>query len=54
MSTLFGMGGYGAYVWGSIGFALAVFAWNLLAPSFERRALMQRLADPEAMEDDEA
>jgi heme exporter protein D len=54
MSGLFEMGGYGAYVWSSIGFALAVFGWNLLAPAMQRRELMRRLSDPEAMEDDEA
>ena len=54
MSTLFEMGGYGAYVWGSIGSALAVFVWNLVAPVMQRRELLQRLSDPEAMEDDEA
>ena len=32
------MGGYAAYVWGSYGFALAVFAWNLAAPMLEHRA----------------
>jgi heme exporter protein CcmD len=53
MSPLFEMGGYGVYVWGSVGLALAVFAWNLVAPALERRALLQRLADPE-MEEDEA
>jgi heme exporter protein D len=54
VSGLFEMGGYGAYVWSSIGFALAVFGWNWMAPTLQRRALMQRLSDPEAMEDDEA
>ena len=37
-----------------IGFALAVFAWNLVAPALQRRDLITRLSDPEAMEDDEA
>ena len=37
------MGGYGLYVWGSYGFGLAVFAWNLLAPALERRSLKRRL-----------
>jgi len=54
MNGLFEMGGYGVYVWGSIGFALAVFAWNLVAPALQRRDLITRLSDPEAMEDDEA
>lgn len=54
MSGLFEMGGYGIYVWGSIGTAVAVFAWNLVVPALQRRELMQRLSDPEAMENDEA
>ncbi len=54
MSGLFEMGGYGMYVWGSIGTAVVVFAWNLVAPALQRRELLQRLADPDAMEDDEA
>ena len=54
MSALFEMGGYGMYVWGSIGTAVAVFAWNLVAPALQRRELLQRLADPERLEDEEA
>ena len=54
MSGLFEMGGYGVYVWGSVGFALAVFVWNVAAPALQRRELMQKLSDPESMEDDEA
>jgi heme exporter protein CcmD len=54
MSGLFAMGGYGVYVWGSIGFTLAVYAWNLAAPALQRRALMQRLSDPDFPEDDDA
>ncbi|MGH8517220.1 MAG: heme exporter protein CcmD [Panacagrimonas sp.] len=54
MSALFEMGGYALYVWGSVGAAVAVFAWNLVAPALRRRELLDRLADPEAMEDDEA
>jgi heme exporter protein CcmD len=38
------MGGYAVYVWGSYGAGLAVFAWNVLAPLLERRALKRRLA----------
>ncbi len=37
------MGGYAAYVWGSYAAGLAVFAWNVLAPLLERRALKRRL-----------
>lgn len=54
MRALFEMGGYGVYVWGSIGFALAVFAWNLAAPALQRRHVMAQISDPEAMEDGEA
>ena len=54
MNALFEMGGYGLYVWGSIGSALVVFAWNLVAPALQRRELMQRLSDPELLEDDES
>ena len=31
MSSFLHMGGYAAYVWPSIGLALAVLAWNALA-----------------------
>ena len=45
MSEFLDMGGYAAYVWGSYGFALVVFAWNLVVPALERRALRQRLRE---------
>jgi heme exporter protein D len=45
MSEFFHMGGYAFYVWGSYAAALAVFAWNLLAPRLERRALLKKLRE---------
>jgi len=45
MSEFFEMGGYALYVWGSYGAALAVFAWNLLAPRAERARLLRALRD---------
>jgi heme exporter protein D len=39
------MGGYALYVWGSFGAALAVFAWNVVAPRLERRAVLRRLRE---------
>jgi len=49
--TVFDMGNYGFYVWSSVLLAVAVYAWNLLAPWLERRAVMQALDDPEAEEE---
>lgn len=46
------MGGYANYVWGSFGFALAVHLWNLLAPRWQRRRVMDSLLD--AAEDESA
>lgn len=48
---MFDMGGYEVYVWGSVLCGVAVFAWNFLAPALQRRAVMQRLADPEDAEE---
>ena len=45
MSDFLSMGGYAAYVWGSYAAAAAVFAWNLVVPRLQRRALRQRLRD---------
>jgi heme exporter protein D len=36
----FAMGGYAFYVWGSYAAALAVFAWNVLAPRLRRREIV--------------
>lgn len=51
MTAIFDMGAYGFYVWGSVLLGVAVYAWNCLAPALERRAVMQRLDDPEDEED---
>lgn len=51
MSQWFDMGGYGLYVWGSMGCTAVVLAWNLLAPWLARRQLLTALRD--AAEDDE-
>ncbi len=45
MSEFLHMGGYAAYVWGSFGVAVAVFAWNLLAPHLRRGNLLKELSD---------
>jgi len=47
MSDFLHMGGYAAYVWGSYAAAIAVFAWNLVAPRLQRRALHRALREPE-------
>jgi heme exporter protein D len=41
------MGGYAFYVWGSYGAALAVFAWNVVAPRLERARLQRALREAE-------
>ena len=43
MSDFLNMGGYAVYVWGSYAAAVAVFAWNLMAPRLQRRALRRQL-----------
>jgi len=43
MSDFLSMGGYAVYVWGSYAAAVAVFAWNLIAPRLRRRALRRQL-----------
>lgn len=48
MTDLMNMGGYELYVWGSVGLGLAVFAWNLLAPGMQRRAVITQLVDGDA------
>ncbi|MGQ0697548.1 MAG: heme exporter protein CcmD [Panacagrimonas sp.] len=45
MTELFDMGGYEWYVWGSVGLGLAVFAWNVIAPALQRRAVFAQLAE---------
>ena len=43
MNEFLGMGGYAAYVWGSYGAMVLVFAWNLAVPLLRRRALRRAL-----------
>ena len=50
MGTMFEMGGYEIYVWGSVLLAVGVYAWNLFAPVMQRRAVLERLADSEGDE----
>ena len=45
MSDFFSMGGYALYVWGSYGAALAVLAWNVVAPLLARRATLRKLRE---------
>ena len=42
------MGGYGLYVWGSLGMCLAVFIAEVASLRARRRALRLELADGEA------
>ncbi len=44
MNQYFEMGGYAFYVWSSVGLALIVFAWNVVAPALRRRSLLQQMA----------
>lgn len=53
MSRLFNMGGYEFYVWTSVGLGLAVIAWNFIAPTLQRRAVLERLAADAGTEDTE-
>lgn len=45
MSQYFTMGGYGLYVWGSVGIAVAVMLWNVAAPALHRRDVLRMLVD---------
>lgn len=44
-SQFFAMGGYASYVWSSFGIALAIYAWNVLAPLTQRKALLKSLVE---------
>jgi heme exporter protein D len=46
--TFLAMGGYGLYVWGSLGMCAAVFALELGALRAHRRAVLRELAAQEA------
>jgi heme exporter protein D len=48
VSDFLSMGGYAAYVWGSYAAAAAVFAWNLVVPRLQRRALRRQLEQRES------
>ena len=39
------MGDYGTYVWASFGVALLVYGWNLLAPRWRRREILEALSE---------
>jgi heme exporter protein CcmD len=39
------MSGYAPYVWGSFGFAAAIFLWNWWAPRVRRRRLIETVHD---------
>jgi heme exporter protein CcmD len=45
IAAILDTGAYGSYVWGSFGLALAVHAWNLLAPRRQREAIVKQLAE---------
>lgn len=48
MAELFDMGGYELYVWGSVLLGLATFAWNVLSPRLQRRAVLEQICDPDS------
>ena len=43
MNDFWNMGGYAIYVWGSYAAALAVFAWNLLAPRLRHLEIVEMI-----------
>lgn len=46
--TFFAMGGYGLYVWGSVGMCALVFTAEVLSLRAQRRALLRGLAADDA------
>jgi len=46
-SNVLNMSGYAVYVWGSFGFAVVVFVWNLMAPRLRRRQILKELSTSE-------
>jgi heme exporter protein CcmD len=44
MSAFFAMGGYGRFVWPSIGLAIAVLSWNVWAARRQQAAARLRAA----------
>jgi heme exporter protein CcmD len=47
MAEALSMGKYATFVWTSFGLALAIFAWNVVSPVLQRRAILERLAQDE-------
>lgn len=45
MKEIFDMGGYGVFVWSSVLLGLATYVWNLVAPTMQRRAVIDRIAE---------
>lgn len=51
--NIFDMGGYGVFVWSSVALGLAVYAWNLLIPSIQRRAVIDQIAEADVNDEDQ-
>lgn len=43
LNEFLAMGGYGAYVWSAYGVAIAVLAWQLVAPIVQRRQIIKQI-----------
>ncbi len=51
LRELLAMGGYGLYVWGSLGMCAAVVVAELMVIRFRRRLLAQEVGDERATEE---
>ena len=51
LSEFLAMGGYGLYVWGSLGMCAAVVVAELMVIRFRRRLLVQEAGDERATEE---
>ncbi|QHE76834.1 heme exporter protein CcmD [Hydrogenophaga sp. PBL-H3] len=51
LGELLAMGGYGLYVWGSLGMCAAVVVAELMVIRFRRRMLAQEVGDERATEE---
>ena len=51
LSELLAMGGYGLYVWGSLGMCAAVVVAELMVIRFRRRLLLDEAMDERATEE---
>ena len=51
LGELVAMGGYGLYVWGSLGMCAAVVVAELMVIRFRRRLLVQEAGDERATEE---